>query len=445
MTGETTEGRPAVVPERAKQAGETQTRWGWVEPSVCTERMLTALERGVKGGKWFSLIDKVYAAENLRAGFKKVKAKRGGAGADHETIERYEARLEENLGKLAKELKEGKYQPQAIKRQWIPKAGGGKLRPLGIPTVRDRVAQAALLNVLEPIYEQGFAEQSYGFRPNRGCKDALRRVEELLKEGKTWVVDADLESYFDTIPHNELMKRVEEKVSDGAVLKLVEGYLKQEVMEGMERWVPEGGSPQGAVISPLLSNIYLNPLDHEMEKKGREMVRYADDFVILSGSREEAEEALEEVREWVEKAGLRLHPEKTRIVDANERGGFDYLGYHFERGMKWPRKKSLKKFKDTIREKTMRTSGDSLKRIIERVNETVRGWFEYYKHSHKTTFKPLDGWIRMRMRSILRKRRGGKGRGRGRDHQRWTNDYFTVQGLYSLVTAHAAARQSCSR
>jgi len=407
--------------------------------------MLTALERGVKGDKWFSLIDKVYMKGNLRSGFEQVKANRGGAGVDHETIERYGARLEENLEKLSRELKEGRYQPQAIKRQWIPKAGSAKLRPLGIPTVRDRVAQAALLNVLEPIFEREFAEQSYGFRPNRGCKDALRRVDGLLKEGYTWVVDADLESYFDTLPHTKLMERVEERVSDGAVLRLVKGYLKQEVMEGMKRWTPEGGSPQGAVISPLLSNIYLNPLDHEMEKKGREMVRYADDFVILSRSREEAEKALEEVREWVEQAGLRLHPEKTRISDASVKGGFDFLGYHFERGMRWPREKSLKKFKETIREKTRRTNGGSMTRTIMRVNETVRGWFEYYKHSYWTTFKPIDGWIRMRLRSILRKREGGKGRGRGSDHQRWTNDYFARQGLFSLVTNHAAACQSCNR
>jgi RNA-directed DNA polymerase len=295
--------------------------------------MLKALERGVKEEKWYSLIDKVYAKANLRAGYEQVKANGGGAGADHVTIKQYGAHLEANLEKLSKELKEGEYRPQAIKRQWIPKAGSDKLRPLGIPTVRDRVAQAALLNVLEPIFEQGFAEQSYGFRPNRGCKDALRRVDEELKQGKTWVVDADLESYFDTIPHTELMKRVEEKVSDGAVIRLVEGYLKQEVMEGEKRWAPEGGSPQGAVISPLLSNIYLNPLDHEMERRGIEMIRYADDFVILSRSREEAEKALECVREWVEQAGLRLHPEKTRIVDAKEKG-FDFLGYHFEQGKK---------------------------------------------------------------------------------------------------------------
>ena len=422
-----------------------EQKWEWVEPSVWTERMLTALERGVKGEKWFSLIDKVYAKENLRAGFAKVKTNQGGAGVDHETIEKYEERLEENLEKLSRELKEGRYRPQAIKRQWIPKAGSGKLRPLGIPTVRDRVVQAAMLNVLEPIFEREFAEQSYGFRPNRGCIDALRRVEGLLKQGYTWVVDADLESYFDTIPHEELMNRVKERVSDGAVLRIVEEYLKQEVMDGLERWTPEGGTPQGAIISPLLSNIYLNPIDHEMANKGIEMVRYADDFVILSRSREEAERAMEEVREWVEKTGLRLHPEKTHIVDAKEKGGFDFLGCHFERGMKWPRKKSLKKFKDTIREKTKRTDGNSMTRIIERVNQTVRGWYEYFKYSHWTTFKPLDGWVRMRMRSIMRKRTGGKGRGRGRDHQRWTNNYFAGQGLMSLETARAKASQSCNR
>jgi len=445
VSAKTTEIILATVPVTATQAGETPSRWAWVEPSVWTPRMLTALERGVKGGKWFSLIDKVYAKDNLRAGFAKVKANRGGSGVDHETIERYEANLETNLEKLSQELKAGEYRPQSIKRHWIPKAGSNKLRPLGIPTVRDRVAQTALRNVLEPIFERDFSEQSYGFRPNRGCKDALRRVEKLLKAGYTWVVDADIESYFDTIPHAELMKRVEDKVSDGAVLRLISGYLKQSVMEGMHRWVPEEGSPQGAVISPLLSNIYLHPLDHLMMRQGREMVRYADDFVILSRSREEAEASLSEVRAWLEESGLRLHPEKTCIVDANAKGGFDFLGYHFEQNKKWPRKKSLQKFKDTIREKTKRTNGNSLKIIIAKVNVTLRGWFEYYKHSYRTTFRSLDSWIRMRIRSILRKRSGRKGRGRGRDHQRWPNAYFAGHGLYSLVTAHAAACQSCNR
>jgi RNA-directed DNA polymerase len=439
------EEKPAVVPERAKQAGEIWNRWNWVEPSVWTERMLTALEKGVKGGKWFSLVDKIYALTNLQEGFSKVKANEGGAGVDHQTIEMFECHLKENLEKLSQSLKEGSYRPQAIRREWIPKPGSKEKRPLGIPTVRDRVVQAALLNVLEPIFEQDFAEQSYGFRPNRGCKDALRRVDELLKRGNTWVVDADLKSYFDTIPHGLLIKRVEEKVSDGAVIAILEGYLKQEVMEAMKRWTPEGGTPQGAVISQLLSNIYLDPLDHEMRESGIEMVRYADDFVILCKSEAEAMKALAKVREWTGPAGLQLHPEKTRIVDATQKGGFDFLGYHFERNMKWPRPKSLKKFKDTLRRKTKRTNGNSLQVIIEDVNRSIRGWFEYFKHSHRNTLPSMDRWIRMRLRSILRKRHGRNGRGRGSDHQRWPNDFFSKHRLFSLELARAVACRSSLR
>jgi len=266
-----------------------------------------------------------------------------------------------------------------------------------------------------------------------------------LKAGYTWVVDADLKSYFDTIPKEQLLERVKEKVSDGRVFDLLEAFLNQEVMDTAKRWTPEAGTPQGAVISPLLSNIYLDPLDHEMAGKGIEMVRYADDFVILCRGREEAEGALERVRQWTARAGLTLHPVKTRIVSATERGGFDFLGYHFERGMKWPRKKSLKKFKDTIRIKTKRTNGHSLRVVISDVNRTLVGWFEYFKHSHKTTFPDLDGWIRMRLRSILRKRAGRRGRGRGRDHHRWPNSFFAEQGLFALVTAHVQACQSLTR
>ncbi len=445
MRDRTAEEGPAGVSETATQAGEIRARWAWVEPTVWTERMLTALEKGVKGGKWFSLIDKVYALPNLRAAFAKVKRNRGAAGVDHQTIEMYEQRLEENLEKLSQSLKDGEYRPGAVRREWIPKPGSREKRPLGIPTVRDRVVQAALLSVLEPIFERDFATQSYGFRPNRGCKDALRRVEELLSSGHTWVVDADLKSYFDTIPHEQLMGRVEEKVSDGRVHELLEAFLNQKVMDTAKSWTPEGGTPQGAVISPLLSNIYLDPLDQMMERAGTEMVRYADDFVILCRSRDEAEEALERVRQWTAEAGLTLHPEKTRIVDATERGGFDFLGYHFERGMKWPREKSLRKLKDTIRAKTKRTNGHSMTVIISDVNRTLAGWFEYFKHSQRNTFPSLDRWTRMRLRSILRKRQGRKGRGRGRDHLRWPNTYFAELGLFSLATAHAQARQSLTR
>jgi RNA-directed DNA polymerase len=446
VTDTTKEKKPATVPE-AKQGGDIQTRWRWVEPTVWTERMLSALEEGVKGGKWYSLMDKVYRLSNLMSAYREVKRRKGGAGVDHQTIEMFERDLNENLTKMSTELASGQYRPRAIKRTWIEKPGSREKRPLGIPTVRDRVAQAALRHVLEPIFEREFAEQSYGFRPKRGCKDALRRVNRLLEAGNHWVVDADLKSYFDTIPHERLMARVEEKVSDGRVTEMLRTYLTQEVMETITSWSPEEGTPQGAVISPLLSNIYLDELDHKMAELGYEMVRYADDFVILSRNREGAEEALEEVKRWTAEAGLTLHPEKTRIVDARlEKAGFDFLGYHFEQGKKWPRAKSLKKLKDTIRGKTKRNNGRSLQVIIEDVNRTTRGWFEYFKHSHKTTFRPLDGWIRRRLRTILRRRKRRRGQAKTmRDHLRWPNAYFEEQGLITLESAIVEARQSSMR
>jgi len=354
-------------------------------------------------------------------------------------------RREQYLSRLHAMLKEGTYAPQSVKRTWIPKPGSAQKRPLGIPTVRDRVAQTALRNVLEPIFERTFADHSYGFRPGRGCKDALRRVGHLLKSGHHHVVDADLKSYFDSIPHERLLERVEERVSDGRVLDLVRAYLKQGVLDGLERWTPEDGTPQGAVISPLLSNIYLNPLDHFMARQGVEMVRYADDFVLLCRTWSEAEEALEQVRRWVEAQGLTLHPDKTCIVDVREPGGFDFLGYHFERGMKWPRKKSMRKLHDSIRVRTRRANGHSLDCIIAKINPILRGWFEYFKHSHWNVFSSVDGWVRMRLRSILRKRAHGKGRGRGKDHQRWPNAYFARLGLFSLQEARARTCQPSKR
>jgi len=405
--------------------------------------MLAALEKGVKGGTWFSLIDKVYAMDNLRSAFCSVKRNEGAAGVDHQSIAMFEAHLEANLERLSACLRDGSYRPAAIRRVYIPKPGKKKeMRPLGIPTVRDRVAQAALRHVLEPIYERDFAQHSYGFRPNRGCKDALRRVNTLLYNGYTWVVDADLKSYFDTIPHKQLMDRVQAKVADGRVLRLIESYLHQDVMDTAGQWTPQEGSPQGAVLSPLLSNIYLDPLDHHMAQAGCQMVRYADDFVILCRTEREAREALEKVKAWTAQAGLTLHPEKTRIVDATQKGGFDFLGYHFERGYRWPGPKSLGKFKDSIRAKTHRANGQSLGQIISTINRSLKGWFEYFKHSQPCTFSNLDGWIRMRLRSILRWRQDRRGCGRGRDHQRWPNAFFAVQGLFFTATAHAQIRRS---
>ena len=434
----------SVPPEtEAKQVGDVRARWAWAEPAVWTKRMLTALEQGVKGGVWFSLMDKVYDPSNLRAAFLKVRVNRGAAGCDHQSVTMYEERLEANNGKLSEQLRRDKYRPQKIRRVHIPKPGSRETRPLGIPTVRDRTVQAALRNVIEPIFERDFAQQSYGFRPGRGCKDALRRVDELLKSGYRYVVDADLKGYFDTIPHEALMRLVERKVADGGVLKLIRSFLTQSVMDGMETWTPTRGSPQGAVISPLLSNIYLDPLDHLMEEAGIEMVRYADDFVILCRSLEEAKEALAGVVAWTAKADLKLHPDKTHIADTSS-GSFEFLGYLFQQGRRLPRKKSINKLRETIRSKTRRGHGHSLVIIIADVNRTLRGWFEYFKHgSFKTTYGGLDGWIRRRLRRILLKRhKVRRHSGLGTAHQRWPNKFFAERGLFSLEVAYAQARQS---
>jgi RNA-directed DNA polymerase len=306
---------------------------------------------------------------------------------------------------------------------------------LGIPTVRDRVVQTALLHVLEPIFDVTFSKYSYGFRKGLGCHHALERVEALLNEGYVYIVDADLKSYFDTIPKDRLLNRVRERVSDSGVLGLVEQFLEQGVMDGLSEWTPETGTPQGAVISPLLANLYLNPLDHLLAEAGFAMIRYADDFVIMCRSREDADRALGKVQQWVEENGLTLHPTKTKIVDARTEG-FDFLGYTFRGKLRLPRKKSLVKLKDSVRAKTKRTNGTSLQWIVGTLNATLQGWFGFFRHSHWNVFTDLDRWIRGRLRSILRKRARRRGRGRGADQQRWPNIYFDDLGLYCLKSAH---------
>jgi RNA-directed DNA polymerase len=429
-----------------KQAGAVRDRWPWTKPWIWTDRMLTALENGVKGGKWFSLIDKVCAERTLEAAASHATADwKKAAGVDHVSPEQFARRQEEYVQRLLLDLRTDQYRPQSVRRCWIPKPGSREKRPLGIPTVRDRVVQTALRDVIEPIFERDFAEHSYGFRPGRGCKDALRQVDRLLKNGYRIVVDVDLKSYFDTIPHEPLLERVREKISDGRVLALIAAFLGQGVMDGLREWTPETGSPQGAVISPLLSNIYLDPLDHLMAQRGFQMIRYADDFVILCRSREEADEALALVRQWTEQAGLTLHPTKTKIVDAVAEG-FDFLGYHFEHGKRNPRVKSLTKLKDAIRAKTRRNNGRGLSKLIEDVSYILKGWFGYFKHvTNRYVFTSLDKWTRARLRSILRRRLKRRGRSQGRDHQRWPNSFFSERGLYSLNTAYVLARQSLTR
>jgi len=429
--------------DRAKPGAETTPRRGWIEAEIWTERMLSALVNGVTGGKWYSLIDKVYAPATLALAWTKVRANQGAAGVDGQSVDRFAAKAEDYLSELSASLRSGQYEPQAVKRVEIPK-GDGRLRPLGIPTVKDRIVQQAVRLVIEPIFESGFCDGSYGFRPERGCKDALREVDRRLQEGYTHVVDADLQSYFDTIPHDRLMLRVEERISDGRILDLIRGWLKAEILHGLERWTPVGGTPQGAVISPLLANIYLDPLDRLMAERGYLMVRYADDFVILTRSHIEAEAALDLVKRWVAENGLTLHPAKTRIANCRKKGnGFEFLGYRFERGRRDVRKTSLDKLKETIRTKTRRTRGQSLKTVIVDLNRTLRGWFGYFKHAHPSIFLRLDQMIRRRLRAMLRKQARSPGVGNSRtDHQRWPNAYFANAGLFALHTAWQAARQS---
>ena len=441
MNGKRQEQAP-TVPATAKQGAETRD-WSWVEAAIWTERMLSALENGVTGGRWYSLMDKVYAPATLAAAWTKVRSNAGAAGVDGQSIARFAARADVYLPELAEDLRRGDYRPQAIRRVDIPK-GDGTTRPLGIPTVKDRVVQRAVKLVIEPIYEAMFLPTSYGFRPGRNSRDALREVDRLVRDGHVFVVDADLKGYFDSIPHDRLMAEVERRISDGRVLDLIRGWLAQDVLGAMGRWTPTGGTPQGAVISPLLANIYLHPLDERMVSHGYRMVRYADDFVVLCRSQEEADAALADIREWVTANGLTLHPDKTRIGDCRVSGqGFDFLGYRFEAGRRWVRRKSLDRLKDKIREQTRRTRGQSLARIIVDLNPVLRGWFGYFQHAYPTTFERLDGFVRRRLRAVLRKQTKGPSSGRSHaDHLRWPNDFFAQAGLFALYTAWQGARPS---
>jgi RNA-directed DNA polymerase len=417
--------------------------WWWAEASIWTDRMVSALVDGVKGGKWFSLVDKVARPTTLEAAWRKVARNKGAAGVDGQSIERFAAQAERYLLELHEQLKNGGYRPSPIKRVTIPK-GDGRTRPLGIPTVKDRVVQTALKMAIEPIFEVQFRPGSYGFRPGRGCKDALREVDRLLKDGYAYVVDADLKGYFDSIPHDRLMALVAGSISDGRVLALIDGFLRQDIMTDMACWRPTTGTPQGAVLSPLLANIYLHPLDLLMEQSGRRMVRYADDFVILCRTEAEVMAALRQVEAWVTANGLTLHPEKTRVGDSRQPGqGFEFLGYRFEAGRRLVRKKSLKAFKDKVRARTVRSRGDSLERIISDLNPMLRGWFGYFKHATPALYGVLDGFVRRRLRAILRKQDKRPGVGRcAADHQRWPNTFFAAHGLFTLRTAFEQARHS---
>jgi RNA-directed DNA polymerase len=431
--------------ETSKQATETYEvteeerarwtrllKWEWVEASIWTEAMLTALENGVKGGKWFSLIDKVYRNGTIEAAWLKVRANKGAAGVDKVTINTFEVNKVKYLEELRSELEKGTYLPKAVKRVYISK-GQGKMRPLGIPAVKDRIAQQAVKMVIEPIFEKEFLDISFGFRPKKGAEMALEEVERLIKEGYTWVVDADLQAYFDTIPHEKLIAKVEKHISDGRIIKMLSVWLKQEIMEECKSWVPTVGSPQGAVISPLLSNIYLHDLDVAITRAGFKIIRYADDFVILTKSQEEAKCALNLVQAWVAEHELILHPEKTHLGNCMVKGeGFEFLGYRFEAGTSWVRRKSIQKFRDRIRELTSRVCGKAIKQVIAKLNPVLRGWSNYFKKVTKYTLGSFDSFVRRRLRAIIESQNKRRSFGSGWCNQRIPNKFFANNGLFNM-------------
>ncbi|OYW71102.1 MAG: group II intron reverse transcriptase/maturase [Verrucomicrobia bacterium 12-59-8] len=427
--------------------------------------MLMALERGVKGGVWFSLIDKIWAERTLQLAWEQVQSNAGACGVDGISVAHFEKDSQTRLLAVKEHLIKGSYQPKPVRRVYIPKPGSSEpersgdsqpqaarreseakqKRPLGIPTVTDRIVQTAVKMVIEPIFEREFAEHSHGFRPGRSCRDALRRVEELLQSGLVHVVDVDIKGCFDSIPHQRLLELVGERIADGRVLALIESFLKQGIMDQAGEIEPGDrveGTPQGGSLSPLLANIYLNPLDHLMSRRGVEMVRYADDMVMLCRDAQEALTTLQALREWAARAGLELHAQKTKIVEMGQPGShFDFLGYRFWRSKtsgrirRFIRPKSMKKMRGKLKPFTRRTSGQSMSAIARVLRPRLAGFFNYFKHAAAVSLTEMDKWVRMRLRSILRKRAGRHGKARGLDHQRWPNSYFAKLGVFNLEEA----------
>lgn len=433
-----------ATPKRAEEIA-------WMEASIWTPRMVEALQNGVKGGKWYSINDKVNRRENLQASYERTKRNKGTHGVDNISIKYFGKHLEENLNKLQEELNSGTYRPRQLRRIYIPKPGSAEKRPISIPTVRDRIVQGAVKNAIEPIFERTFAETSYGFRPNKNAKQALKRVDKLLNAGKTWAVDCDIKSYFDTIPHDKLMNRVKEQIADTKVLKLIEQMLEQGIMEAHKEWNPTQGTPQGGVISPVLANIYLNELDHLLIRKGVHPTRYADDLVVLCDSEAEAIETLGYINGWMINNGLSLHPDKTKVIDLSQSNAeMDFLGYTFKRTgkgtlIRYPRQKSMKRYREAVKAITKRTSGIELSETIKRINRKARGWFNYFSDSIPNVFETMDGYTRRRLRAILLKREKRPSFGTGTAHRKWPNSFFADKGLFSMKTAHLTASNPARR
>ncbi len=374
--------------------------------------------------KVHSLVDKVYKMKNLELAWEKVKSNRGAGGIDGQSLEAFEGDLQGNLERLHQELRTRNYQPKPVKRQLIPKSGQpGKFRPLGIPTVYDRVCQQALMNRLEPIFEPVFDEASFGYRRGRSTRDAMRKIWGELEQGNEWIVDADLKDFFGSVDHDKLMELLNQRVSDGRVLCLLESTMKVGYLQDNQIHPSGRGVPQGGVISPLLSNILLTPFDREMRVKGYRLTRYADDWLVTCRTRQEAQAALNFARQVLGKLGVVVNEEKTRIVHISQ--GFEFLGYKVKRGQKamrlaahkikskarqgdiyvYPTQKSIDHFKDQIRKRTSRKAPVSTRELIEQLNPVIRGWGNYYRKSHvRKLFNQFDRWIVRRLWSHRHKR-----------------------------------------
>jgi len=376
--------------------------------------------------QYYSLIDKVYNWNNLDKAWQAVRKNKGSGGVDGVSIAQFEKQEMIRLWEIERLLQEDRYEPDPVRRVYIEK-DNGKGRPLGIPTIRDRVIQQAVRQVIEPIFEQDFYRHSYGFRRFRSAHQALETVERARKAGYEYVVDLDIQSYFDEIPHDLLMEKVAERVTDGRVLGLIQMWLKSGVMEDDQFYETEVGSPQGGVISPLLANIYLNHFDWGMWEKGFPVVRYADDAIVFCKTRKQAEKAYQVAKDILEgELQLRMHPEKTKIVHFDE--GFQFLGFNFWKEYMVLPEKKMKKYQDKVRHITRRQQKKNAEDMIKRLNEVIRGFGNYYRIGNvKKKFQRLDEWTRMRVRAFIRKKKSTV------SNQRILNRHLEEAGMVFLT------------